>query len=264
MPQFLEVDGHRLEYAWHGPSAGEAPTLVFLHEGLGSVSTWRDFPARLAEAAGCGALVYSRRGHGASDPAPLPRAVRFMHEEATVALPRVLEKLRVADPILVGESDGASIALIAAGSGAVGARGLILEAPHVFVEEWGLASIAAAAASFAEGPLRSALARHHSDAEATFSGWSGVWLDPDFRRWNIEEFLPAVGVPLLLLQEEGDPYGTVRQIEAVAAQAGGFVEAHVLPGNGHCPHRDHPDRTLASMAHFLRREVLKSPAVAIR
>ena len=263
MPLFLDMGDHRLEYAWHGLAPEQAPTLVFLHEGLGSLSTWREFPERLAGAVGCGALVYSRRGYGGSDPAAPPRPVRFMHEEALVTLPRVLELLGVREPILVGESDGASIALIYAGSaaGASRARGLLLEAPHVFVEPVCLASIAAAVESFRSGDLRRALARHHArDVDATFRGWSEVWLDPDFRSWNIEEFLPGVRAPVLAIQGEQDPYGTLRQIETVAARCRGFVELFVLPRCGHSPHREEPDRVLGAMTRFLKREILEPPS----
>ncbi len=261
MPLFLDMGDHRLEYAWHGPEPGRAPTLVFLHEGLGSLSTWRDFPAALASAVGCGALVYSRRGYGGSDPAALPRPVRFMHEEALVSLPRVLELLGIRDPILVGESDGASIALIYAGSSAgQGVRGLLLEAPHVFVEPVCLESIAGAVESYRGGDLRRALSRHHArDVDATFGSWSEVWLDPDFRRWNIEEFLPAVRAPVLAIQGEQDRYGTLRQIETVAARCGGFVELFVLPRCGHSPHREEPELVLAAMTRFLKREILQPP-----
>ncbi|MGH9369283.1 MAG: alpha/beta fold hydrolase [Thermoanaerobaculia bacterium] len=258
MPRHLDMGDHRLEYAWHGPPPGQAPTLLFLHEGLGSLSAWRDFPQRLAKASGCGALVYSRRGYGASDHAPLPRSVRFMHEEALETLPRVLERLGVEEAVLVGESDGASIALIYAGSAAPGARrvrGLLLEAPHVFVEEVCLRSIAAASESFSRGDLKRSLARHHAaDVQATFRGWSGVWLDPSFRGWNIESFLPAIVAPVLAIQGEEDEYGTLRQVEAVAAGCGGYVELLVLPGCGHSPHRERPRRVLEAMARFLRVE----------
>jgi pimeloyl-ACP methyl ester carboxylesterase len=257
---WLDFPGHRLEYAWHGPAPEEAPTLVFLHEGLGSLSAWRDFPERLAASVACGALVYSRRGYGGSDPAPRPRPVSFMSEEALSVLPRVLESLGVVRPVLVGESDGASIALIYAGRAAGGAPrplGLLLEAPHLFVEDVCLRSIAAAAQSFWHGDLKRALARHHArDVDATFESWSEVWLDPAFARWNIEDVLPAVGAPVLVLQGEEDPYGTLRQLEALARGGGGFVEALVLAGCGHSPHREFPERALAAMLRFLKRKIL--------
>ncbi|HTO87264.1 MAG TPA: alpha/beta hydrolase [Thermoanaerobaculia bacterium] len=260
MSQWLDFPGYRLEYVWHGPGPGEAPTLVFLHEGLGSVSAWRDFPEHLAASVGCGALVYSRRGYGASDPALRPRPVSFMHEEALTVLPRVLERLGVVRPVLVGESDGASIALIYAGRAADGAPrplGLLLEAPHLFVEDVCLRSIAAAVESYARGDLKRALARHHArDVDATFESWSEVWLDPAFARWSIEDVLPAVGAPVLVLQGEEDPYGTLRQVEALARGCSGFVEALVLARCGHSPHREFRERTLAAMQRFLGRKIL--------
>ena len=255
---FLDLGDHRVEYAWHGPRPADAPTLVFLHEGLGSIASWRDFPARLAEASGCGALVWSRRGYGGSDPAPRPWPVEFMHHEARAALPAVLDRLEVRAAVLVGHSDGASIALIHAGdAGAtLRVRGLLLEAPHVFVEDVCIRQIERTTATYESGELRRSLSRVHADADTTFAAWSGVWLDAAFRAWNIVENLPRVAVPLLAIQGSDDPYGTLRQVETVAASGGGFVEVLVLSGCGHAPHRERPERTLASMAFFLRNEIL--------
>ncbi|HEX2188466.1 MAG TPA: alpha/beta hydrolase [Longimicrobiaceae bacterium] len=252
---FLEAGGRRLEYAWHGPPPDEAPTLVFLHEGLGCVSLWRDFPARLADATGCGALVYSRAGYGRSDPVPLPRPVSFMHDEALRVLPEVLDAAGVREAVLVGHSDGASIALVHAGSGrAERVRALVLEAPHVFVEDVSVASIAAIGRAYRETELRARLARHHGEnVDCAFLGWNGVWLDPDFRGWNVEEYLPRVAVPVLVVQGEADEYGTLAQVEAVRRQAGGPVETLVLPGAGHSPHRDAPEAVLEAMAGFVGR-----------
>ncbi|HKI03267.1 MAG TPA: alpha/beta hydrolase [Thermoanaerobaculia bacterium] len=253
-PGFLDVDGVRLETLRSGPPPAAAPTLVFLHEGLGSVSQWRDFPEKLGGRTGCGALVYSRAGYGKSDPVPLPRPVRFMHDEAKV-LGRVLEVAGVRESILVGHSDGASIALIHAGSGkAAGVRGLILEAPHVFAEPSGLESIARIAEAYRTTDLRERLERHHgANVDVAFQGWNGVWLNPEFRAWNIEEFLPAVEVPMLILQGDRDEYGTWRQVEAIQRQAGGSVEAAAVPECGHTPHREHPDQTLRAMAEWIER-----------
>lgn len=250
---FLEAGGHRLEYAWHGPPPDAAPTLVFLHEGLGCVSLWRDFPARLADATGCGALVYSRAGYGRSDPAPLPRPVRFMHDEGLRVLPAVLDAAGVRDAVLVGHSDGASIALVHAGSGAAGrVRALVLEAPHVFVEEESVRSIAAIGEAYRGGGLRARLERHHgANVDCAFHGWNGVWLDPAFRAWNIEAYLPRVSVPVLVVQGEADEYGTLAQVDAIRRQAGGPVETLVLPGVGHSPHRDDPGAALRAMARFV-------------
>lgn len=249
----MRAAAKRLEYRWIGPGPSGAPTLVLLHEGLGSVSHWRDFPDRLAEATGCGVLVYSRAGYGASDPADLPLPVSYMHREATEALPAVLRALEVRDAVLVGHSDGASIALIhAAQCSESPVRALVLEAPHVFVEEISVRSIAEAAEAFRRTDLRARLERHHGrNVDGAFWGWNRVWLDPDFRHWNIEALLPRVRCPVLVVQGREDPYGTLAQVEAIRRQAGGPVETLVLDGCGHAPHRDHPERVLAAMTEFV-------------
>jgi pimeloyl-ACP methyl ester carboxylesterase len=251
----LHVGGVRLEARWIGPPPDAAPTLVFLHEGLGSASLWRDFPDRLAAATGCGALVYSRAGYGRSDPAALPRPVRFMHDEAVV-LAGVLEQAAVRELILIGHSDGASISIIYAGGGAGSPvprlLGLVLEAPHVFTEPHGLESIARIGEAYRTTDLRERLARHHgANVDVAFRGWNEVWLDPAFRAWNLEEYLPAICVPALVLQGEADEYGTWRQVEAIERQSGGPVEALALPGCGHSPHREQPEPVLAAMARFI-------------
>jgi pimeloyl-ACP methyl ester carboxylesterase len=258
-PYEVIAGGARLETRWAGPPPEAAPTLVFLHEGLGSVSMWRDFPDRLVERTGCGALIYSRAGYGKSDPVPLPRPVRFMHDEAEI-LPDLLAQTKIREPILVGHSDGASIALIYAGSQpAAGLKGLILEAPHVFTEPHGLASIAKIGEIYrTTSDLRDRLARHHgSNVDVAFRGWNDVWLDPDFRAWNIEEYLPAIQVPILILQGQDDEYGTWKQVEAIERQAGGPVDAIALANCGHSPHREQPERTLQAMAEFVGRLVAR-------
>jgi pimeloyl-ACP methyl ester carboxylesterase len=254
----LDIDGIRLEARWIGPPPESAPTLVFLHEGLGSVSTWRDFPDRLAERTGCGALVYSRAGYGKSSSVTLPRPVRFMHDEAEV-FGRILEQTAIRDAILVGHSDGASISLIFAGSGrASSLRGLVLEAPHVFTEPSGLASIARMTEIYRTSDLRKRLARHHgANTETAFRGWNDVWLNLDFQKWNIEDVLPQIQVPMLILQGEDDEYGTWRQVEAIERQSGGPVKAVAIPACGHAPHREQPERTLEEMAGFVDR--LRTP-----
>jgi pimeloyl-ACP methyl ester carboxylesterase len=257
----LLAGGRRLEHVWHGPGPDKAPTLVFLHEGLGSVSLWRDFPLRLAEATGCGALVYSRAGYGRSDPAPLPWSPAFMHAEAAV-LGEVLDRTSVRDAVLVGHSDGGSIAIIHAGSETAGrVRALILLAPHVFVEEMGLRSIASAAEAFENGDLRRRLERHHgANVDCAFWGWNRVWLDPAFRSWNIEEFLPRIKRPVLVIQGEDDPYGTLRQMDAIAEGCAGPVERLVLPECAHAPHREQAERTLEAAAAFLHARGLAQAA----
>jgi pimeloyl-ACP methyl ester carboxylesterase len=252
---FVVAGGHRLEYAWHGPLPEEAPTLVFLHEGLGCVGMWRDFPREVAAAAGCGALVFSRWGYGKSDPVTPPRPLRYMHDEGLVTLPEVLAATRVRDAILVGHSDGASIAIVHAGSGAAErVRALVLEAPHVFCEEISVRSIAAAKEAFTHGDLRARLARHHGgNVDGAFWGWNGVWLDPGFRAWNIEEYVPHVRVPSLVVQGEDDEYGTLAQVDAIERGAGASVERLVLPACGHAPHRDQPEKTRDAIVNFVRR-----------
>jgi pimeloyl-ACP methyl ester carboxylesterase len=251
----LNIGGKQLEYVWHGLGPAEAPTLVFLHEGLGCVAMWRDFPERLAEQTGCGALVYSRTGYGNSDPCELPRPVRFMHDEA-LALPQVLEAFQIREAILVGHSDGGSIVVIHAGAAGHDARvrGLILEAPHVFVEEVGLDSIRKLAEEYRAAPsvLKQRLTRYHGkNVDETFWGWNDVWLNPEFRTWNIEEYLTQIRVPVLLIQGEDDHYGTRAQVKAIEPGCQGPVRTVMLAECGHSPHLDQQARTLEAMREFV-------------
>lgn len=250
---FLEIGGTRLECRWAGPAPDDAPTIVFLHEGLGSVSTWRDFPDALAAATGCGALVYSRAGYGRSDPVALPRPVRFMHDEAEV-LARVVERAGLRDVVLLGHSDGASIALIAAGRRAVpGLRALVLEAPHVFAEPCGLESIARIAETYRTTNLRARLERHHGEnVDVAFWGWNRVWLDPEFRAWNLEEFIPGIQVPALVVQGENDEYGSWAHVESIQRSSGAPVQALAVPGCGHAPHAEQRETVLGAMVEFIR------------
>ena len=254
-PRYLEAAGHRLEYLWHGPRPEAAPTLVFLHEGLGSAGLWRDFPEKLANACGCGALVYSRAGYGASDPATLPRPITYMHAEALAVLPAVLAAAAVRQHILVGHSDGASIAIIhAGGAPQPGLRLHVLDAPHVYTEGMILGAIAARAEPYQRGGRREKLRRWHGDnVDIAFRGWYDAWCDPAFRQWNIEAFLPLIKVPVLVIQGEDDEYGTIAQVEAVRRQAGVSVETLMLPSCGHSPHRDQPESTLRAMQEFILR-----------
>ncbi len=246
MPQIVAA-GYQLEYAWIG---GAAPTLVFLHEGLGSIRQWRDFPEKVARATGCRALVYDRYGYGNSDVLREERVgVDFMHREALLFLPEVLLQLKIQDPILVGHSDGASIALIYAGSHPV--RGVAVLAPHVFVEEPGLQSIKAISAGFETSGLRERLGKYHRDARKTFHLWADAWLDPAFRQWNIEEYLPRIRCPLLAIQGEDDEYGSMAQLDAIRRQAGGPCELLKLPGCGHSPHKDQPEKVLKAVTEFI-------------
>lgn len=249
----VRVDDHRLEYRWFGARAVGSPVLVFLHEALGSAGLWRDFPARLSEATGLPAMAYSRRGFGGSDPRTLPLPTDYLDGEADRALPGILAALGIARPVLVGHSDGATIALMHAGSpGGHGVLGVIAEAPHVFVEEETLAGIREALPVYRAG-LREKLMRHHGDqTDAVFHGWHDTWQTPDFRDWNCLDRLPLITCPTLVIQGEGDQYGTVRQLDVIAGRASGPVETIMLPDCGHSPHRDRPDEVLAATTRFVR------------
>ena len=200
---FLQAGGHALEYSWWGPGPGEAPTLVMLHEGLGSVGLWRDVPMQLAQATGLGVMAYSRAGYGRSDPAKLPRPLDYMTREACDVLPDVLRQVGVDAPVLLGHSDGATIAAIHAGQSRVGA--VILIAPHFFTEPGGLAEIARARDAFLSGDLRARLARHHAHPDSAFLGWNDAWLDPGFRDWDVSASIDGITAPILAVQGDADP-----------------------------------------------------------
>jgi pimeloyl-ACP methyl ester carboxylesterase len=248
---FVTVQGRRLEYRRIAATRPTAPTLVFLHEGLGSVSLWREFPTDVARATGCGVVVYSRYGYGRSDVLEAPHRVDYMHREARDVLPELLDKLGVVDPLLVGHSDGASIALLYAGAHP-GSKGLIVLAPHVFVEDISVRGIAEARESFDSSDLPERLARHHADPARTFYAWNDIWLHPDFRAWNIEEILPQITCPLLAIQGLDDVYGTMQQLAAIERGTRGTIKLVKLESCGHSPHRDQPEATLAAMVEFIR------------
>jgi pimeloyl-ACP methyl ester carboxylesterase len=228
-----------------------APELVFLHEGLGSVGLWRGFPTALAERTGLGALVYSRRGNGFSEPLSRPRTPRYMHEEALVELPQLLTEEKAGDVVLVGHSDGGSIALIYAAEHPENVRAVILEAPHVFVEGLSVLSIGAMRERYESSELRQRMARHHADGDATFYSWNDIWLSPTFRDWNIEPYLERVRAPILAIQGSNDQYGTLAQLDAIAARAGAPVDRIVLAGCGHAPHIDRPAFVTDAIAGWL-------------
>lgn len=250
MMSAIDLGDHRLEYRLIPAARPDAPMVVFLHEGLGSARLWRDFPDALCAGTGCGGLVYSRRGYGASSPPSEARRVDYLHREAQAALPVLLAKLSIARPVLFGHSDGASIALIHAGAGH-DVAGLVLLAPHVFVEEVTLAGIHAAKQTWDSTDLPERLGRHHADARRVFHEWHDVWTSPAFRDWNIEASLPAIDAPMLVLQGADDAYGTVAQLEAIAREAGGGCETLLLEDCGHAPHRDRRDAVLAAAARFI-------------
>lgn len=253
--RFLIAGGHRLEYQHLHPEglAEGQPTLVFLHEGLGSAAMWKNFPASVAAATGCAALVYSRFGYGKSDKLDAPRTVDYMHREALDVLPEVLDQLGIEAPILIGHSNGASIALIHAGAGKRPVRGVVAMAPHVFVEDITVQSITEATATFHSSDVADRLGRYHDDPVSTFRGWSDIWLHPDFRRWNIEAVLAGIVVPVLLIQGEDDQYGTVAQVDAIARKVSGPVETVMLPDCTHSPHRVQKDATIEAISGFIIR-----------
>ena len=247
----IEIGEHSLEYRQFGPDPADAPTLVLLHEGLGSAELWGGFPAELASATGAGVFAYSRAGYGASSPVPLPRPFGYMHDEAISVLPRLLDAIGFRRGLLIGSSDGASIATIFAGQvGDPRVIGICLMAPHFFVEDETVAGAAAARAAYQTGDLRARLARWHSHVDVAFHGWNDAWLDPGFRTWNITDALPLIQVPMLIIQGERDDYGTVRQI--AAAEDGCFcpVTSVLLPGVGHQPWREATAATLAVITAF--------------
>ena len=251
---FLSVGQQNLEYRMIGPRPEAAPTLVLLHEGLGCVGLWGEFPDKLAQATGCGVFVYSRAGYGQSSPVALPRPLSYMRDEARDVLPKLLETIGFERGLLIGHSDGASIAAIYAGAHQdhrVG--GLVLIAPHFFTEDPGIKSIEDARRTYETGDLRQRLARWHKDVDNAFKGWNGAWLDPEFRKWDITEFLAYIRVPMLIVQGEDDQYGTVKQVEAATRECYCPVEVALLPKVKHSPQREAPEVTLKAIAEFVAR-----------
>lgn len=250
----LEAGGKSLEYACFGPAPDVAPTLVLLHEGLGCVALWRDFPQALAEATGWGVFAYSRAGYGQSDPADLPRPLDYMTREATDVLPVVLDKMGIRRTVLVGHSDGASIAAIYAGSVSDHrVRGLVLMAPHFFTEPDGLQSIERAANAFDTGILRAPLAKYHAHPENAFWGWNKAWLDPAFRDWNVADVIDYFRIPVLAIQGRDDQYGTLAQIQEIETRSYAPVDLAVFEDCKHAPFQEQPEKTLDHIATFLTR-----------
>lgn len=250
----VEIKGVYLEYCWYGEATDRNLTIVMLHEGLGCIGLWKHFPQQLAQQTGCRVLSYSRQGYGASDPVKLPRSLRYMHQEGIEVLPLLLDALSINKVILFGHSDGASISLIFAGSQPdERLQGLILLAPHVFNEEKCVQSITLARQFYETGDLRERLKKYHgSNVDGAFWGWNQAWLDPGFRDWNLEEYLPGVEVPLLMIQGEDDEYGTLAQIEAIQTQVTTQTTVEVLPDCKHSPHRDQPQAVLELSEKFIR------------
>ncbi|MEV8479870.1 alpha/beta hydrolase [Streptomyces sp. NPDC051173] len=251
----IELSRGPVEYTVLGGDPGAAP-LVLLHEGLGCIAMWRRFPARLAAATGRRALVFSRHGYGSSGPARLPRSPRYMHEEAHEVLPELLDRLGMGRPVLVGHSDGASIALLHAAAHPVEAA--VAMAPHLFVEDRTLRGIEAARAAFTSGPLARELAFYHQDPGAVFHGWSQAWLSPEFRGWDIGPDLAGVTAPVLLVQGDRDRYGTMAHLDAAQRALPGPVRRLELAGCGHTPHLERTDDVIEAVHTFLTDSLTES------
>lgn len=257
------IRGSRIDFEWREPRHPVAgrPVIVFLHEGLGSLAMWKDFPQVVADATGCRALVYSRAGYGHSEPRRGPRSVRYMHTEALETLPSLLGELRIDNPVLLGHSDGGSIALIFAGGSGRPVAGVVAMAPHVLVEPLSVASIAAARESYLTTDLNMKLGRYHADPDSAFWGWNDIWLDPAFRSWDIQEYLRRIACPVLAIQGEADQYGTMEQIRIIGhlAPRARLLE---LPRCGHSPHRDQPVCVTAAVVAFIDSLSAESPPVS--
>lgn len=264
--QSVTLAGRKLEYAAFGPPPGRAPTIVMLHEGLGCLALWRDFPQRLAEATGFGVFAYSRPGYGHSDPVPLPRPLDYMTREAMDDVPALLAAIGFRRGVLLGHSDGATIAAIYAGSHEDHrVRGLVLMAPHVFTEPMGLAAIARAKTAYETGDLRARMAKYHRDPDIAFRGWNDAWLDPRFASWNVADVIDYLRVPVLAIQGEDDEYGTPAQVREFETRSYAPVDIEIFASCRHAPHLDQPDRTIAAIADFTARlERIEAAKVAIR
>jgi pimeloyl-ACP methyl ester carboxylesterase len=243
----VDIDGARLEFRWFG-DGDRNDAIVLLHEGLGSVSMWKSFPQRLAERTGRPVLAYSRSSYGSSTPLAARRDPDYMHHEAETVLPALLSALNIQTPVLLGHSDGASIALLFASRHPT--RAVIVEAPHVFVEDLTVESIAQAKVAYETTDLRARLNRYHDEVDGAFWGWNDIWLDPRFRSWNIEDRLADIDVPILVIQGFQDEYGTSAQLDAISAKA---KDATLLMIDqcAHSPHRDQPAAVLDAIATFL-------------
>lgn len=240
-----------LEYPARDAAGAMRAPLVFLHEGLGSIELWRGFPASVHDATGRRCIVYARHGYGRSEVVTEPRGVYYMHREAIDVLPPLLDALAVERPVLIGHSDGASIALIHAGTLGGGVSGLVLLAPHVIVEDVSVAGIEQAKQVFESTDMADRLAKYHLDPAATFWGWNRIWLDPDFRDWDLTGLLPPIDVPVLLIQGRDDEYGTMRQLDLIEGGVSGPVTRVELDGARHSPHLDRPDAVLDATARFI-------------
>ena len=259
---FLSIDGASLEYKWLAPQASDAPTIVMLHEGLGSVGLWGDFPEKLQQATGAGIFAYSRAGYGQSSPVALPRPLDYMQREALDVLPKVLDAIPFKRGLLLGHSDGASIAAIYAGSHQDHRlQGIVLIAPHFVVEDISVKSIAAIKTTYETTDLKAKLARWHKDVDNAFYGWNGAWLDPEFRGWDISEYLAYIRVPVMVLQGVDDQYGTLRQAESAQEECYCPFDLKIIAGAAHSPHREAPGPTLETIAQFVKAALRDDPGL---
>lgn len=253
--QRLKVGDAHLESICYGPAPGIAPTIVLLHEGLGCVTMWRDFPERLAEATGWGVFAFSRQGYGGSDSSALPRPADYLEQEARDVVADLLNAIGYRNGILLGHSDGASIAGLYLGSHQDHRiRGLVMMAPHFFTEESNLVTIRQVRQQYETTDLRERLARHHGEnVDCAFYGWADTWLNPDFANWNATDVIGYVRVPILYIQGEDDPYGSKAQADAVVDESYAPVELHILSDCQHAPHLEHPQKTMAIISDFIAR-----------
>lgn len=259
---FLSIGDASLEYKWLAPASADAPAIVMLHEGLGSVGLWGDFPEKLREATGAGIFVYSRAGYGQSSPVKLPRPLDYMQREALDVLPKLLDAIGFKRGLLLGHSDGGSIATIYAGAHQDHRlSGLVLIAPHFIVEDISIKSIAAIKTSFETTDLKAKLARWHKDVDNAFYGWNGAWLDPKFRDWDISDYLAYIRVPVMVLQGVDDQYGTLRQAEIAQEECYCPVDMKVISGAGHSPHREAPAATLDAIEQFAKAALRDDPGL---
>lgn len=256
---FVEVDGQQLEYLLIPAQRTDRPTLVFLHEGLGSVALWRDFPAQVAQVTGCRTLIWSRLGHGYSAPLLVPRSPAYLHQEAQQRLPPLLATLAIERPVLIGHSDGGSIALIYAAALPERVAGVVVLAPHEFVEDKALDGIARAGESYVNSDWPQRLGRYHRDPDGVFRAWHDIWLAPEFRSWDITACLPAIACPLLAIQGEDDEFATMRQIECIA-EAVTDVDLLRLADCRHSPHRDQPQAVVEAIVRFVDRLAMEAHA----
>jgi len=250
---FIDIGGRAIEYRMIPGPVTDRPPLVFLHEGLGCAALWRDFPDKVARELGANALVYSRFGYGQSAALTAPRTPRYMHEEALDILPALLDRLQISRPLLIGHSDGASIALIHAASAGRPVAGVVLMAPHIMVEPIGIEGIGRAADAYEKGPLRERLSRYHAHVDNAFFGWADTWRNPAFQSWSLEPEARALSIPALLIQGVDDEYGTLQQIDRIAELAPGPSERLALDSCGHSPHRDQEAAVIAAISTFAAR-----------